>query len=83
MKKYHNNNKKWIRVRQTGSYTTIAIKHIKIGNAKLTPKYDLNGIEIEFVRGVNISASNIKEIQDLVNNDPEMEPEKFIELNIH
>lgn len=56
MKKFQNNSKKWIRVRQTNDKTTIAIKHIL---AK-------NNTKIQQMLETEIEISNIKEANDLL-----------------
>lgn len=56
MKQFHNNSKKWIRVRQTGDKTTIAVKHILANN-------DTN---IQQMLETEIEVSNIKEANNLL-----------------
>ena len=56
IKQFHNNSKKWIRVRQTGDKTTIAVKHILANN-------DSN---IQQMLETEIEVSNIKEANSLL-----------------
>ena len=56
IKKYHNNSKKWIRVRQTNDKTTIAVKHI------LAP----NETNLQQMQETEIEVSNIKEANSLL-----------------
>ena len=56
IKRYHNNSKKWIRVRQTNNKTTIAVKHI------LAP----NETNIQQMQETEIEVSNIKEANNLL-----------------
>ena len=56
IKQFHNNSKKWIRVRQTGNKTTIAVKHILANN-------DSN---IQQMLETEIEVSNIKEANSLL-----------------
>ncbi len=54
--KFHNNSKKWIRVRQTNDETTIAVKHILADN----------GTGIQQMLETEIEVSNIKEANSLL-----------------
>ena len=54
--KFHNNSKKWIRVRQTNDKTTIAVKHILADN----------GTGIQQMLETEIEVSNIKEANGLL-----------------
>lgn len=56
IKKFHNNQKKWIRVRQTNDKTTIAVKHI------LAP----NETNIQQMLETEIEVSNINEANNLL-----------------
>jgi len=56
MKQFHNNNKKWIRVRQTGNKTTIAVKHILANNNS----------NIQQMMETELEVSNIKEANNLL-----------------
>lgn len=56
IKRFHNNQKKWIRVRQTNDKTTIAIKHI------LAP----NQTTIQQMLETEIDVSNIKEANNFL-----------------
>lgn len=55
--KFHNNSKKWIRVRQTNNKTTIAVKHILADN----------GTPIQQMLETEIEVPNIKEANNLLN----------------
>lgn len=54
--KFHNNSKKWIRVRQTNDKTTIAVKHILADN----------GTDIQQMLETEIEVPNIKEANSLL-----------------
>jgi len=54
--KFHNNNKKWIRVRQTNDKTTIAIKHILADN----------GTNIQQMQETEMEAEGIKEANSIL-----------------
>jgi len=56
IKRYHNNSKKWIRVRQTNDKTTIAVKHI------LAP----NKTNIQQMQETEIEVASIKEANNLL-----------------
>ena len=56
IKRYHNNSKKWIRVRQTNNKTTIAVKHI------LAPKET----NIQQMQETEIEVASIKEANNLL-----------------
>ena len=56
IKKFHNNSKKWIRVRQTNNKTTIAVKHILADN----------GTGIQQMLETEIEVSNINEANNLL-----------------
>lgn len=54
--KFHNNSKKWIRVRQTGNKATIAIKHILADN----------GTGLQQMLETELEVSNVKEANSLL-----------------
>lgn len=54
--KFHNNSKKWIRVRQTNDKTTIAVKHILADN----------GTNLQQMLETEIEVPNIKEANNLL-----------------
>lgn len=54
--KFHNNSKKWIRVRQTGNKATIAIKHILADN----------GTDLQQMLETELEVSNVKEANSLL-----------------
>lgn len=54
--KFHNNSKKWIRVRQTNDKTTIAVKHILANN----------GSDLQQMLETEIEVSNINEANNLL-----------------
>ena len=56
IKKYHNNSKKWIRVRQTNDKTTIAVKHILADN----------GTGLQQMLETEIDVPSIKEANNLL-----------------
>ena len=56
IKKYHNNSKKWIRVRQTNDMTTIAVKHILADN----------GTGLQQMLETEIDVPSIKEANNLL-----------------
>lgn len=56
IKKFHNNPKKWIRVRQTNDKTTIAVKHILAKNQS----------NLQQMLETEIEVSNIKEANNLL-----------------
>ena len=56
IKKFHNNSKKWIRVRQTNDKTTIAVKHILADN----------GTGIQQMLETEIEVPSIKEANNLL-----------------
>lgn len=56
IKKYHNNSKKWIRVRQTNDKTTIAVKHILADN----------GTGIQQMLETEIEVASLKEANSLL-----------------
>jgi len=51
--KYHNNSKKWIRVRQTNDKTTIAIKHILANNGTSLQQMLETEIEVPSIKEAN------------------------------
>jgi adenylate cyclase class 2 len=51
--KFHNNNKKWIRVRQTNDKTTIAIKHILADNGTNIQQMQETEMEVEGIKEAN------------------------------
>ena len=53
IKKYHNNNKKWIRVRQTNDKTTIAVKHILADNKTNLQQMLETEVEISSIEEAN------------------------------
>ena len=54
--KFHNNSKKWIRVRQTNDKTEIAVKHILADN----------GTNLQQMLETEIEVPNIKEANNLL-----------------
>ena len=56
IKKFHNNSKKWIRVRQTNDKTTIAVKHILADN----------GTNLQQMLETEIEVPSIKEANNLL-----------------
>ena len=53
IKKYHNNSKKWIRVRQTNDKTTIAVKHILADNGTGIQQMQETEIEVPSIKEAN------------------------------
>lgn len=53
MKKFHNNSKKWIRVRQTNDKTTIAVKHILAENNTSIQQMLETEIEVPSIKEAN------------------------------
>ena len=53
IKKYHNNSKKWIRVRQTNDKTTIAVKHILAANKTSIQQMQETEIEVASIKDAN------------------------------
>ena len=53
IKKFHNNNKKWIRVRQTNDKTTIAVKHILAPNKTNLQQMQETEIEVPSIKEAN------------------------------
>ena len=53
IKKYHNNSKKWIRVRQTNKLTTIAVKHILAPNETNIQQTQETEIEVPSISEAN------------------------------
>ena len=53
IKKYHNNQKKWIRVRQTNDKTTIAVKHILAQNKSNLQQMQETEIEVSNIDEAN------------------------------
>ena len=53
MKKFHNNSKKWIRVRQTNEKTTIAVKHILADNGTSLQQMLETEIEVPSIQEAN------------------------------
>ena len=51
--KYHNNSKKWIRVRQTNDKTTIAVKHILANNGTSLQQMLETEIEVPSIKEAN------------------------------
>ena len=54
MKKYHNNAKKWIRVRQTNEKTTIAVKHILASNGTSLQQMLETEMEVPSLKDANL-----------------------------
>ena len=53
IKKFHNNSKKWIRVRQTNDKTTIAVKHILADNETTLQQMQETEIEVPNINEAN------------------------------
>ena len=53
IKRYHNNSKKWIRVRQTNDKTTIAVKHILAPNETNLQQMQETEIEVPSISEAN------------------------------
>ncbi len=53
IKKFHNNAKKWIRVRQTNDKTTIAIKHILADNGTTLQQMQETEMEVPSIKEAN------------------------------
>ena len=54
IKQFHNNPKKWIRVRKTNDKTTIAVKHILAENNTKLQQMSENEIEVSSIKDANL-----------------------------